>query len=292
MRLAFIFNRGRSGTTGSYFGSSASWLGISYDHWALDAAQQIPATYDLYVRIDHGDDYEVPLPAHLRPAMFYAIDTHLRRSWTRIRRLANQFDLVLCCHRDAVGRLPSAAWLPVACDPELHHPVEVPVIWDVAFVGTDRGSPRKFILQAIRERYPRSFLGGVDYRRISEIYSQARIGFNYAVADDVNMRVFEVLASQTLLLTNALAGDDLIRLGLMDRRHLVLYRNPKELLDLMAYYLEHVQERRAIAQAGYELVRRQHTYVHRMKQLLWHAGTRLKVSIPTTLQESDACIFS
>ena len=103
------------------------------------------------------------------------------------------------------------------------------------------------------------------------------------------MRTFEVLAAGTLLLTNALEGDDFHRLGLEDRKHLVLYHHPEELLERLTYYLAHPDERRAIAAAGAQVVRARHTYTHRLGQLLTSVSQRLGLSLPAQLQESIPC---
>lgn len=286
MRIALIFNKTRPDTTGVYFERACRKMSVAYDHWELRQAAQIPRDYDLYVRIDHGDDYLMRLPQRLRPAVFLAFDTHLRHSWRKIRHTAHWYDIVFCCHREGARRLPGAEWLPVACDWELHGVREASRIWDLAFVGTDGGVPRKFYLQALRERYPNSFLGPADYTQLGAIYSQARIGFNYSIADDVNMRVFEVLAARALLVTNALRHDDLHRLGLEDGQHLVLYRTPQELLERLEYYVAHPEEREAIAQAGCIVVRQHHTYTHRMTRLLERVQQRFGVS------ELSPCVSS
>jgi len=274
-RIALIFDKTRPDTTGIYVERACRTLGLSCDHWWLRDVASIPPRYDLYLRVDHGDDYLVLLPRRLRPAIFYAIDTHLPNSWRKIRRAADRYDLVCCAQRAASNRLANAEWLPLGCDWELHGRQEHAPRWDVACVGTEGGIPRKFYLQALRERYPKSFIGTAASTELSAIYSQARVGFNYSIADDVNMRVFEVLAAGALLVTNALPQGDLTRLGLEDRRHLILYRAPDELVGVIDDFLAHPEERRAIAQAGCDLARARHTYVHRMTHLLETASRRL-----------------
>ena len=293
MKLALIFNKQYQWTTGVYFERACTALGISYDHWWLRDVARIPAAYELYVRIDHGDDYTVDLPHRLRPAVFYAIDTHLPHSWWKIRRMASRYDLVFCCQRTAAERLWGAEWLPVACDGALHGPTGGSLVWDVAFVGTDGGVPRKFYLQALRERYPNSFIGTAEHTRLAGIYSRACVGFNYSIANDVNMRVFEILAANTLLVTNALESDDLTALGLKDRHHLICYRSPKELFALIDDFLAHPEERHSIAQAGCGVVRERHTYAHRLHQLLACVSRRLGVSVlHTTPHEAISCASS
>lgn len=275
MRVAIIFDRHREGTTGMYVEAALRGLGVACDHWWLRDVRQLPAGYDLYLRVDHGDDYETALPSSCRPAAFYAIDTHLPHSWRKIQRVAARYDMVFCCHRDAVERLAAAEWLPVACDPSVHAGPTADRVWDVAFVGTEGGLPRKFYLQTLRERYPNSFIGTADYRQMASLYGRSRIGFNYSIRSDVNMRMFEIMAAGALLVTDAGVSADLGRLGFRDREHLAMYRSPGELFRLVDHYLAHPRERQGIAQAGQRLALERHTYRHRMQSLLATVSQRL-----------------
>ena len=267
MRVALVFDKIREETVGVHFEQACQELGLAYDHFWSRNAQAIPAGYDLYMRIDDGD-YRHDIPAHLHPRILYATDTHLPKPWRRIRRMAKQYDLVCCAHRRGAESLVNGAWVPVACDPAFHSRQPGPKQWDLAFVGTEGGMPRKFYLQALQERYHKSFIGCARYTELGLIYSQAKLGFNYSIRDDVNMRIFEILCSGTLLLTNRLTHDDLERLGLRDREHLVLYRTPEDLFELIEYYLRHDDEREAIAARGMTHVQQHHTYRHRLERIL------------------------
>ena len=275
-KLALIFDKTRPDTTGMYFERACRALGIGCDHWWLRDLARIPAGYELYLRIDHGDDYGVAWPERLRPAAFYAIDTHVPHTWPKIRRAALSYDVVFCCHREGAGRL-GAEWLPVACDPELHGSAGQVRELDLAFVGTDGGIPRKFYLQAMRERYPNSAIGAADYTQIAQRYGRARIGFNYSIANDVNMRIFEVLAGGALLVTNALPHDDLRQLRLDEQTHYVAYRSPQELFERIDHALARPEECQRLAAAGRETALGRHTYRHRMEELLRVVETRLGV---------------
>ncbi len=272
MRIAVIFDKTRPDTTGGYIERACREAGHACDHWWLRDAAAIPAAYDLYLRVDHGDDYLAVWPRHLRPVVFYAIDTHLAPSWKKIRRAAARYDAVCCAQARAAAALPNGQWLPLGCDPGLHTAPLAERTLDIAFVGTEGGVPRKFYLQALRERYPNSAIGPADHRQMAVLYGRARIGFNYAIADDVNMRVFEVLAAGTLLVTNALSGDAFGRLGLRDRQELVLYRSPRELIEAIDYFLVHAEERERIASAGQNAALAFHTYRHRVVQLMESLG--------------------
>lgn len=292
MRLALIFEKTRPDTLGIYLERAARALGLEADFWPLHEAARIPSGYDLYLRVDHGDDYLTWLPDRLRPSVFYAVDTHLAHSAWKIRRAARRYDLVVCCHRDGAARLRGAEWLPVACDPELHTGRDDARVWDVAFVGYDGGVPRKIYLQALRERYPQHFIGTAEHTQLGRIYGRARIGFNYSIRQDVNMRVFEVLASGCLLVTNAPRPGDLGPLGLREGEHYVAYRAPGEVFPLMDRFLEREEERAAISRAGKVVALTRHTYVHRVRELLGIAARRLGVTLPQYPEGWSACVSS
>ncbi len=277
MRLALVFDKAREDTVGIYFERACQTLGIAYDHFWMRDAASIPPGYDCYLRIDYGE-YQFDVPARLSPKVFYATDTHLPKPWKQIRRLAKRYELVCCAQRQAASRLANGAWVPLACDPGYHGHQPLGSRWDVAFVGTEGGVPRKFYLQALRERYPRSFIGHAAPTELGPIYSQAKIGFNYSIRHDVNMRIFEVLCSGALLVTNRLSHDDLERLGFRDRTHLVSYQNPQELFEILDYYLHHDAARQAIALQGMQHAQVSHTYLHRLQDILKLAHERIGLS--------------
>lgn len=227
-----------------------------------------PAEFRLFLRVDDGLEY--PVPDQLRPLAWWAIDTHL--SFERCLRQAQRADFVFAAQKNGAERLrgagsASAQWLPLACDPVTQGRRNTPNRYDVAFVGNIFPGEREQLLALLQEHYPRSFLGPADYRQLGEIYSAAKIVFNCSLRDDINMRVFEGLCSGSLVITNDLAENgqnDLFTPG----EHLVTYRSPGELLEKTAYYLAHDAERQRIARAGWERVLGQHTYLHRMQQLL------------------------
>ena len=276
MRMAIVFDRARDNTSGIYFERALKSLGVHAEHFWLRDAVRIPAGFDAYLRIDHGD-YVDDLPRHLRPSAFYMIDTHLPRPLKKMRRVAAHYDALFCAQRNALRWFPGATWIPAACDLEWHGGGSSgPRRFDVGFVGTDGGLPRKLYLQEIRERYPRSAIGWAPHTRIGETYRSSKLVFNYAIRNDINMRVFEALGAGRCLLTNAIRDNGFEEL-FRDREHLVVYHSPQELWELLDYYLTHDEEREAIARRGHALVVACHTYVHRVQTMLQVLAERLRV---------------
>ena len=269
MRLALIFDRAREDTSGMYFERAFRQLGVDVTHFWLRDAASIPQEFDVYLRIDHGD-YADDLPARLRPSAFYMIDTHLPRPLKKMRRVAAHYDVLWCAQHRALSSFPGAVWIPAACDSELHGGNGLsrgPWPFDVGFVGTRGGMPRKFYLQAIRERYPASAIGWAPHTQMGAIYRSSQLVFNYAIRNDINMRVFEALGAGRCLLTNAIHDNGFEEL-FRDREHLVVYHSPQELWELLDYYLTHDDEREAIAARGCALAHAQHTYRHRVETML------------------------
>ena len=62
-----------------------------------------------------------------------------------------------------------------------------------------------------------------------------------------------------------------------DRKEIVYYRSRAECHELIDYYLAHPRERDKIAQAGFERTMREHTYRHRLEELLHVVKAKLGV---------------
>ena len=270
MKIALIFNKEVPYTTGTYIERVFKQEGINFQHFWTSRAHTIKPEFDLYLRIDHGD-YKYDIPKKLRPCAFWAIDAHLKKPFKKILKQSRHYDFVFCAQKNGAGALHKRSinsfWLPLGCDPEIHQKLELQKRFNLGFVGTPfYGETRGNLLKLIKERYPESSLGTAEFSEMRNIYSQSKIGFNYSINNDINMRIFEIMSCGTMLITNYIKDNGLIEL-FEDRRHLVIYKNQDELCDLIEYYLKHEDERNRIAQAGYELVRSKYTYSDRVKKM-------------------------
>ncbi len=166
---------------------------------------------------------------------------------------------------------PRVQWLPLAADPEVHHPVAVPVTGDIGFVGSvdalvHRERPR--IIELLRS----AFRVRVDSRVFFDDYLRALcatpIALNHSAVDELNMRVFEAMAAGRMLITNRAAARNGLLDIFRDGEHLVTYADDAELIDKTRHYVAHPEERDAIARAGLEAVIAAHTYDHRAANIL------------------------
>lgn len=292
--VALIFdNTARPETTGLYCRRALGCL-VDVEHFLPAELDELPRErFDLFLRIDDGLDYEVP--ADLQPLAFWAIDTHI--DFKAAQRTAAGSRFVFCAQQNGAERLGrngvDARWLPLACDPVVHCPHDVPEEYDVGFVGHVFPGPRQELLQRIGQRYPQTFCGRRYFEQMARTYSASRIVFNRSVADDVNMRVFEALGCGRMLVTNDLVGngqDELFQDGV----HLATYRDEGELFDKLEFYLRRQDVRERVAATGRAEALSRHTYLHRMSDLLRSVErglSRTSVSVPgmaTTSSERTA----
>ncbi len=268
-RVALIFDDIiRPDTTGIYCRRALAEL-VDVEHFRPTEMARIPrGIFDLYLNIDDGQRYR--LPADLHPSAWWAIDTHLDLPWYEVK--GADFDQVFTAQRDGAALLQQAGlqdtlWLPLACDPRTHHPVETVNRFDVAFVGHVFPGPREELLRLLRQYYPRSFVGQAFFEQMMEVYGATHVIFNRSLRNDVNMRVFEALGARGFLLTNDLSDNGQSEL-LRDGVHLATYGSAADLLDKLAWYLTHEEVRSRIAQTGRSHVLEGHTYAHRMRTIL------------------------
>lgn len=199
----------------------------------------------------------------------YLIDNHLNLE--KHIDIAKRFDIVFIAQKEYLvhfknNGMKNIFWLPLACDAEIHGKKGNEKLYDIGFVGSLNNPKRIEILNKLGEKfnvyYERCFL-----EKMAEVFSQSRIVFNSSARNDLNMRVFEALCSGSLLLTDEAKGSGLTEL-FQDRKHLVIYRDEKELFKLADYYLKHDEERVRIAEAGMREVLSKHTYGHRVEEML------------------------
>ena len=204
------------------------------------------------------------------PTAAYVIDSHI--NLPEHLEWVTRFDWVFAAQRAYLDAFRAAGcsrvhWLPLACDASIHGKVTLPKRHDLGFVGslTPEHAQRQRRLARLAERFDvhveRSFL-----RDMARTFAASRIVFNDAIKDDLNMRVFEALASGSMLLTDRAPGSGLDEM-FVDRQHLVYY-DDATLEALVEYYLAHPNEREMIAEQGRQEVLRWHTYDHRMTTLL------------------------
>lgn len=142
---------------------------------------------------------------------------------------------------------------------------------------------RRRTLQSLAQHFPVviytdsdvSDLQGVENRGLADsismmpqIFHCSKINLNITsktIRSGISLRVFDVLANKGFLITNYqpelydyfTPGEDF-----------VVYESQADLIEKVEYYLNHEEERQAIAQHGYETLKTYHTYDMRLKEIL------------------------
>lgn len=241
---------------------------------ASDALAKLPPGFKphVYFWIDSGQSQAPTDLGDIKiPKMCYLIDTHVAPE-LRLA-MAPGFDRVFVAQKACLGQFQEAGignveWLPLACAPELHSVGTMERVYDVAFVGSipqDASDRRYRLLDQVARRFPNHTMGRFWPDEMARIYAQSKIVINICFDNDVNMRVFEAMASGALLITDEADGlEELFE----DGKHLVIYRDDEQACALIEKYLGDEEARERIARAGSELVLAEHTYEKRLEHML------------------------
>lgn len=143
---------------------------------------------------------------------------------------------------------------------------------------------RIYLTQSLAEKFDLSVYGGTEWKNLipssiykghadhfkemPKIFKASKINLNTIrsfVETGLPMRVFDVLGSGGFLLTNSKL--DILRY-FKDGQDLVVYRDEKDLLEIIYYYLHHELERQKIALNGLNTVKKEHTFEIRLTTML------------------------
>ena len=233
-----------------------------------------PISPDLIIVTESAVRAKFDLSQFHVPTAFVAIDPYIGFE-EHVRDINIQsYDRIFVSQRDCVEQYREVGcrrveWLPFACDPELQGRISLPPRYTVATVGAIHpkwGAERKRLFELISKNFEDCWFGRAFGREMARIYSSSKIVFNKSILNELNMRVFEALASGSLLIT------DRIKNGLTELfsedTDLVCYSSDEDLISKLKFYLNHPAERESIAKQGHESVMARHTYDHRAQQIV------------------------
>lgn len=259
------------------------YVGLSTEHRSgygettsiVAIVDNLPDKPELFLWVDPAGRY---FPHDIEtlpiPTACYLIDVHLGY-WRK--EVAKFFDVVFVAQKDSVEKFKQVVgheqvfWLPLAASLDVHVAQSLPKVYDVGFVGNllreHKQSGRLRRLQMIGNHFKiNDFHRSYTPVEVGEIYSQSKIVFNTSIAGDVTMRLFEGTACGALVLTDQTQNGltDLFSLG----QEIVTYKDDEDMMRKIEYYLVHDNERNTIAHAGQTRTLANHTYTHRIQQML------------------------
>jgi hypothetical protein len=160
------------------------------------------------------------------------------------------------------GLVKKSYWFPNSYPDDLIQSLNIEKTVDVGFCGNiiNRGH----VINSLDKYGIKKDIFVIGDDMVNAINSY-KIHLNCNISNDINYRTFETTGCGTMLLTNYTPGlEKLFDIG----KEIVVYNNLSELDEKVKYYLENEEERKTIANAGYERSKRDHTYYERSKTLI------------------------
>lgn len=151
-------------------------------------------------------------------------------------------------HWFSAAGLKKTAWLPLLSMSEIRPPRQLERARQVAFVGHVAYHSRRYeLLQQVSRCGVRLCAKQMSMNDAAELYRNSVVSLNCSLNGDLNLRVLEIIASSGFLLTDHLS--DLSGIGdiLIEGKHYIAYKDNKDAIELIKYYLEHPSEAENIA---------------------------------------------
>jgi len=236
----------------------------------------------------------------LPTAMWFVEDHQVFKYW---RAFAPLYDFFAVIQKEPFWsalrqiKVDKICYLPLACNPDVHKPLKLTPVEkkrfgsDLSFMGAGYPNRRK----AFKELLTYDFkIWGTEWdgdpvlepfvqengRRVSteetvKIFNASKINLNLHSSiqdkelitggDFVNPRTFEIAGCKSFQLVDKRT----LLPELFDlQTEMTVFSSLKELKQKIDYYLKHPQERKALAEAAYARVNKDHTYKNRMALLL------------------------
>ncbi len=213
--------------------------------------------------------------------------------------VARVCNFVFCSGTEAMDILQiegvsNTVWLPFACDPDYHRPVELTdednrkYARRIAFVGSYDAN-RARILESLSDLdigvwgpywdrldsssplKPKARGVKLNYDVWVKIFNAADIVLVIHFQDgkiinhQASPKLFEALACKSFVIVDSQKDAMTI---FEDKRHVVFFTDTEDLRKKVLYYLSHSEERERIATEGYNEVITSHTYRHRIEKML------------------------
>lgn len=243
--------------------------GLNYDNFKIPF-EEIVKDKDVILCLENYDSGWLPDLKKIKNKLkiFWSIDSHCALDSHLKNVKNNKFNVVLNSidsHQIYFKNFSKTYYYPNAYPDYLIYPKsDVERKHDVGFCGS-MISDRERWLEILSLNFTTKkdiFVLGDDMVNALNSY---KICFNKTIADDINYRFFESLGCKTPLVTNKPPGADNI---FQDEKHLIFYQNYVELVEKITYYLQNEDELMKIGNDGYELVKNNHTYRHRVNKLM------------------------
>lgn len=182
-------------------------------------------------------------------------------------------DYIFLCNKEHIEGYKEKYGVPVfyvpQCGIDSNYPSEEPITWDILFIGnfsTQWHTNRKEFLDVLKERNLRVITGQYYTKNQKHLYKNTPISLAISpqAIGYTSNRLYNILSSGGFCMTLWYPE---IEEQFENKKHLVWFKTPEELLELTDYYLTHPEERAKIASEGQKLYRNKHTAFHRLTEM-------------------------
>ena len=248
-------------------GASSLVWGLGHETFE-QSFEEISKSFDIVLLLENYEvDHWVPELCRFKGLkLFWSIDSHcvLEKHIQTCDR--HDIDIVLNSiesdQRHFMNR--KTYYFPNACATDIIYPISgIKKTYPIGFCGNylNRKDWIRYLDKKIGIKKDIMVLGNDMVKAINSY----RIHFNRNIANDINFRTFETLGCQTVLFTNFTENlDKLFTIG----EHLIVYKTKRDLVKKYKYLINRPDKLDKLAEAGYQHLKKYHTYRNRAELLL------------------------
>lgn len=297
-RIAIYYNNAlrNDGPPLYYFNAMKNKMKLDVVHLTPRGDTSRFGKFDYHFWVDFGEDSFDPSACEWNPPsdggkkIYVVSDAHLDKTKYRINKAKN-FDYVFVNQQHYIEEFENEGvsnlfYLPHAAEPQAYPAPRHTVIpkYDLCFIGHMQEEhygngvdiSRVDALDRMFKEFPNFYFGTRNptwpdkhmFEHAALKFTESKVCFNISIGNDLNMRFFEILSAGGFMLTNDIPELKSIEdLGLERGKHFETYSSLEEAIEKTKYYIEHDEERRAIAKAGHKEFMAGHTYQHRIQEI-------------------------
>jgi hypothetical protein len=237
-----------------------------------DQISYIPPKFDLYFFVEIR--YKLSdIPWYLNPRVLYSWDSHLMDA-NAFEIPAHNFDKIFLASKIDVENLHKAgvmniAWVPEACNPRVHKNLHLDRTENLGFIGNlnntiiRNGFTKNDFVNYFKP-YHKTHVWGEQY---TEEQNKIKIMFDRTINYNIGTRIFESSAAGCVPLWSKVGYPTGIEELLEEGVHYIPYADTIEDLDRVLKNLNESQMS-AVVEKAESHVLNNHTYAHRVKQIL------------------------
>jgi len=240
------------------------------------------------VKLNHLLNYIRVLPKNTKK-IWFSQDPHLPSVLNLHEQILDTlpFKAVITTQKDKIKHFEDLGYPTLystwALDPDVIKNINLTKQYDIGIAGTMNPTLhpiRKFLIEKIKEKFSVFPIQECKEEDISKVYSSCWIGFNYSIENDVNLRMFEIIGTETLLLTDDKPLDNGLKDILTLNEDFIAYedvlkdtqeeseKQVQKMLNLIEKTLKDKDNIKKMALKAKEKVLKNHLFEHRAKEIV------------------------